>query len=93
MSLSVSIQIPGRSHLSGTVSISGPVSVAEGNRTETHGTNSPSSTSVLCTLWRRDERMTIEHQSKSQQNFEMLEPSLGKIKLCFGIRESRRRKA
>ncbi|KAB0393190.1 hypothetical protein E2I00_004909 [Balaenoptera physalus] len=32
--------------------------------------------------------MTIEHQSKSQQNFEMLEPSLGKIKLCFGIRET-----
>lgn len=40
-----------------------------------------------CEGWR------LSTKSKSQQNFEMLEASLGKIKLCFGIRESRRRRA
>lgn len=35
--------------------------------------------------------MTIEHQSTSQQNFEILKPSFAKIKLCLGIRENRRK--
>ena len=35
--------------------------------------------------------MTIEHQSTSQQNFEILKPSFTKIKLCLGIRENRRK--